>query len=183
MDNQIRLGTARRQLLKITYNAYKHCCACALTSTCAGIHTNIIVCHNMHIYKLHYVIAVLESSQMQNKELVSHTQKQLEYMHNCVSESIVTHTHARTALGQGDSGSSEPAVTYPVQVLRKTVVNGHDWWSNQTVTAAIRYRGKEGWGSVCLCVCVVEGSRWGRVCIQEALCMLTVSPNWEWQSQ
>lgn len=55
----------------------------------------------------------------QYKELVLHT-----YTHthkkennwtvlycNCVSASILPHTHTHTALGQGDSGSSEPAVT------------------------------------------------------------------------
>lgn len=40
-----------------------------------------------------------------------HTQKQLDLMCNCVSASILPHSQAHTALGQGDSGSSEPAVT------------------------------------------------------------------------
>lgn len=105
-------------------------------------------------------------------------------MCNFVSASRLTNTHTCRVLGQGDSGSSEPAVTCRSRCSGKPLLTA-------TIDDLIKLspqRPAAGGGEdgvafgVCPCVCVFGGSgrcvRAGEVGgIQEALCMLTVSLN------
>lgn len=98
------------------------------------------------------------------------------------------HRHAHTALGQGDSGSSEPAVTCRSRCSGKPLLTAT---IDDLIKLSPRRSAAGGGDGGMAWVCVCEGGvgwvgvGWEQVGgnIQEALCMLTVSPNWEWQSQ
>lgn len=88
-----------------------------------------------------------------------------------------THTQTCRAVGQGDSSSSEPAVTCRSRCSGKPLLTAtiDDLIKlSPQRSAAVGGEAAVTWKCVCVCVCIGWGKGEG---MKEALCMLTVSPN------